>query len=87
LGKSHLLWFSSIGWSRYTTAELYHPHFFRYHHILQLFMHHRRHQSHWTSMSQRQLQAVCKSKRFTIFIIGARHTSIPIGQFTVCDSG
>ena len=79
MDMSGLLRFDTISWSRHTAAQLYCPKFFRYHRILLLFIHHKRHRSHWIFTSQRRFQAVCKAERFTIFIMGAARMYIPMG--------
>ncbi|KAF8227001.1 hypothetical protein L208DRAFT_1298931, partial [Tricholoma matsutake] len=60
-------------------AHLYSLNFFRYHLIPQLFIYHQLSQSHFSFMSQRQMRALLKVEKFTIFIMGAHHCSIPIG--------
>jgi hypothetical protein len=62
------------------TAGITFPRFFRYHLILPLIMGRRRHRSHFSFMSQRRLDRTCGKRQFTIFVVGASHRPLPIGE-------
>ncbi|KAJ7588846.1 hypothetical protein C8J56DRAFT_1049770 [Mycena floridula] len=69
---------SAISGTLLLIAQTVNPALFRFHLILELFVYHRRHRSHFTFISPRRLRALFRVPRFTIFVLGVSDRTIPM---------